>query len=665
MLGKRHAYFLAIFLSLATRALQLQFVYSNFKGANLTLDGVAAIKDDGLLQLTNSTDVKGHAFYPTPIYFRKSPSGTVQSFSISFVFAIQCDFVDGGVDGMAFFFAPSMNFSTAFANHFLGLFNDQTDGSPKNHIFAVELDTFQNSELKDIDNNHVGIDINSLVSKQAHSAGFYDDKATEFKNLTLSSGEAMQLWIEYNEESMQVSVTLAPLNTAKPRRLLLQATTNLSYVLKEPSYAGFSGATGPLHTLYSVLAWSFGLNSPAPPINITDLPKLPHGNQKHHSKVLEIVLPIATGMLVLAAGITTVLVIRRQQKYAELREDWEAEFGPHRFSYKDLYHATEGFKNKSLLGEGGFGKVYKGVLPKSKAEVAIKKVSHESRQGMKEFISEIVTIGRLRHRNIVKLLGYCRRKDELILVYDYMKNGSLDKYLHCKENEFSLDWTQRFHIIKGVACGLLYLHEKWEKIVIHRDIKASNVLLDTEMNGRLGDFGLSKLYDHGTNVQTTRVVGTMGYLAPELLRTGKSSPLTDVFAFGTFLLEVTCGQRPIRHETQDDHIMLVDWVLENWQNGSLMQTVDRRLDGNYNNDEVNMVLKLGLLCAHPLAAARPAMKEVMQYLVGDMPLPEMTPANFCFNMMSIMQSRGFKPSTLSDSGIMTSICTFSGLSGGR
>jgi serine/threonine protein kinase len=134
-----------------------------------------------------------------------------------------------------------------------------------------------------------------------------------------------------------------------------------------------------------------------------------------------------------------------------------------------------------LLGIGGFGRVYRGVLPKSRLDVAVKRVSHESRQGIKEFVSEVVSIGRLRHRNLVQLLGYCRRKGELLLVYDYMPNGSLDKYLYGHEDDKApLDWAQRIRIVKGVASGLLYIHEDWEQVVIHRDVKASNVLLDAE-----------------------------------------------------------------------------------------------------------------------------------------------------------------------------------------
>jgi serine/threonine protein kinase len=142
-------------------------------------------------------------------------------------------------------------------------------------------------------------------------------------------------------------------------------------------------------------------------------------------------------------------------------EDWELDYGPHRFKFKDLYIATKGFKDKELLGSGGFGRVYRGVLSTSKLEIAVKRVSHESRQGMREFIAEIVSIGRLRHRNLVQLLGYCRRKGELLLVYDYMPNGSLDKYLY-DQPKVTLNWSQRFRVIKGVALGLVYLHEEWE-----------------------------------------------------------------------------------------------------------------------------------------------------------------------------------------------------------
>ncbi|KAG8081406.1 hypothetical protein GUJ93_ZPchr0007g3204 [Zizania palustris] len=583
---------LSFLVALITLALNLvtaiseeqQFVFSGFSGRNLSLDGAATVTPDGVLELSNRTvHIKGHAFYPTPWKFRNSPNGTVQSFSINFVFGMVPVYSDMCTDGMTFLISPTKDLSGAQHSQYLGLLNKTTDGKASNHIFAVELDSSQNTEFQDIDDNHVGIDINSLTSVQSQSAGFYTSDV--FNNLSLVSRKAMQVWVDYDGEATEIKVTIAPLKARKPLRPLLSVTHDLSTVLRDPSYVGFSASTGPINSLYCVLGWSLGINRPAPAIDISKLPKLPRIGPKPQSTVLEIVLPIATATFILLLGATAVLVARRRMRYAELHEDWEAEFGPHRFSYKDLFHATDGFKNRNLLGLGGFGKVYKGVLPVSKLQVAVKRVSHDSKQGIREFIAEIVSIGRLRHRNLVPLLGYCRRKGELLLVYEYMPNGSLDKHLYCEDDKPTLDWAHRFQIIKGVASGLFYLHERWQKVVIHRDIKASNVLLDNEMNARLGDFGLARLYDHGTDPQTTHVVGTMGYLAPELARTGKATPLTDVYAFGIFILEVTCGKRPIDNYAEDNSQILIDCVVENWHRGSLTSTLDKRLLGDCDADE--------------------------------------------------------------------------------
>ncbi|KAF8006102.1 hypothetical protein BT93_K0413 [Corymbia citriodora subsp. variegata] len=241
---------------------------------------------------------------------------------------------------------------------------------------------------------------------------------------------------------------------------------------------------------------------------------------------------------------------------------------------------------------------------------------------MRQFIAEIISIGRLRHRNIVTLLGYCRRKGELFLVYDYMPNGSLDKYLH-NQPKVTLNWSQRFSVIKGIAHGLSYLHEGWEQVVIHRDIKASNILLDSELNGRLGDFGLARLYDHGTDPQTTHLVGTLGYLAPENTRTTKATTYTDVFALGAFLLEVACGRRPIESQEEEDMI-LVDWVFSCWDKGDILEARDPNLGTDFVAKEVELVLQLGLLCSHFEPTARPSMRQVVQYLEGDLAMQELS-----------------------------------------
>jgi len=639
-----------------------QFIYSSFTSANLTMDGTATVRPPGLLELTNGTlQLKGHAFHPTPLRFRESGgAGAVRSFSTSFVFGILSAYPDMSAHGIIFVVSPTTDFSTALASQYLGLVNVTSNGDERNRIFAVELDTLQQDEFRDINDNHVGVDINSLISLDSSDAGYYDDEGS-FKNLSLISHEEMRVWVDYDAASIRINVTLALLSLAKPAKPLISAIYNLSSVLTHMAYVGFSSATGSFNSRHYVLGWSFAMDVPAPAIDITKLPKLPREGPKARSKVLEIVLPIASAAVVFCLGTAIILLMRRRRKYSELREDWEVEFGPHRFPYKDLHRATEGFRNKNLLGVGGFGRVYKGVLPISDLDIAVKKVSHNSSQGMKEFIAEVASLGRLQHRNLVRLLGYCRRKGELLLVYEYMSNGSLDKYLYDQDKRPTLSWPQRFKIIKDIASGLLYLHEEWEKVVIHRDIKASNVLLDSGMNGRLGDFGLARLYNHGTDPQSTHVVGTIGYLAPELARTSKATPLTDVFAFGTFILEVTCGRRPIFQDAIGSQIMLVDWVLEHWRGGTLADTVDANLHGDFIVSEACLVLELGLMCSHPFVNARPSMRQVEQFLSKEVPLPELRPTNMSFHMLALTtQNQGFDSYVQSyPSSSMASISTTS------
>ncbi|OEL22731.1 L-type lectin-domain containing receptor kinase IV.2 [Dichanthelium oligosanthes] len=618
-----------------------QFVYNGFAGESLSLDGSATVTPNGLLMLTNGTiQMKGHAFHPSPLPFRYAAAAqnatTARSFSTTFVFAIYGPYGDLSSHGLAFFVSADKELlSTALPGQFLGLLNNTDNGSRSAHVFAVEFDTLLNADFRDINSNHVGINVDSLRSIDAADAGYYDDGTGRFQNLSLVGRKAMQVWVDYDGGATQVTVTVAPLGVPRPKKPLLRTIVDLSEVVQSTAYVGFTSATGVLFSRHFVAGWSFALDVPAPALNVTALPALPRAGSKPRSKVLEIVLPIASVTLLLTVGVLICTVVRRRIKYAEVREDWEVALGTHRFSYKELFHATRGFSDKRLLGKGGFGSVYKGVLHKSAMEVAVKKVSHESKQGMEEFLTEASSIGQLRHRNLVQLLGYCRRKGELLLVYDYMPNGSLDKYLYDR-SKGTLDWPQRFHIIRGVASGLLYLHEEWEQIVIHRDVKASNVLLDSGMNGRLGDFGLARLYEHGDDPQTTRVVGTMGYLAPELGHTGKATPATDVFSFGAFLLEVTCGRRPIEEDEHNNRVVLVDWVAEHWRRGLIIDAADTMIPNGFDPEEITLVLKLGLMCSHPLPNARPSMRQVIQYLDGDKLLPNLSPTSLNFAMVERM-----------------------------
>ncbi|KAJ4702731.1 Lectin-receptor kinase [Melia azedarach] len=625
------------FIPFASTEDENQFIYHNFYvEPRLHRQGEASIRHNGLLQLTSSDHqlLKSNAFYPSPIKFNTSCPRS-HSFSTTFVFAIVGGVLNSGGNGMAFVISPSTDFSNALDGPFLGIFNLSNNGLATNHILAIELDTVQSTGFNDRDGNHVGIDVNSIISNVSAPAAFFSDIDGKHKSLSLKGGNPIQIWIEYDGAEKLLNVTLAPITIPRPKRPLLSATLDLSPILLNSMYVGFSAATGALVSDHYILGWSFNKGGQAKSLDISKLPSMPVRSPPAAKSILErrlisIVLILAV-VVVLITILAAVYFVKRE-KYGEINEDWEREYGPQRFLYKNLYKATKGFKDKEVIGNGGFGKVYRGVLS-SNEEIAVKKVSHDSKQGMKEFIAEIVSMGRLRHRNLVKLRGYCRRKGEFLLVYDYMPNGSLDKILH-RRTKLSLNWFQRFRIIRGVASGLLYLHEDWEQVVLHRDIKPANVLLDNDLNGKLGDFGLARLYDHGSTLQTTKLVGTFGYIAPELLRTGKASTSTDVYSFGVFMLEVACGRRSIEQEGLTEEVNLVDWVTGCWKRGAILVSSDPRLEGLYAEDQMELVLKLGLFCSHRNPAARPSMRQVMQYLDGEVTLPDMPPEGVVIGLFS-------------------------------
>ncbi|KAJ4702722.1 Lectin-receptor kinase [Melia azedarach] len=612
------------FIPLASTQDENQFIYHNFYvEMQLHRHGLTSIRSNGLLQLTSSDGElqAGNAFYPFPIKF--NTSSRPLSFSTNFVFAIVAEELNSGGNGMAFLISSSTDFSEAAAGSYMGIFNQSNEGLATNHILAIELDTVQSPEFKDINGNHVGIDVNSMISKVSAPAGYFSDTDGQFKSLFLQSGNPIQTWIEYDGAEKLLNVTLAPITIPRPKRPLLSETLDLSQILLDSMNVGFSASTGTRVSDHYVLGWSFNKGGQAESLNISQLPSIPVRSPPASKAILQprliIIVLILPVVFVLITTLAAVYYVRRK-KYEEIYEDWEREYGPQRFLYKDLYKATKGFKDKEVIGNGGFGKVYRGVLP-SNEEIAVKKVSHDSKQGMKEFVAEVVSMGRLRHRNLVKLRGYCRRKGEFLLVYDYMPNGSLDKILH-RNTETSLNWLQRFRIIRGVASGLLYLHEDWEQVVLHRDIKPANVLLDNDLNGKLGDFGLARLYDHGSTLHTTKLVGTFGYMAPELMRTRKASTGTDVYAFGVFMFEVACGRRSIEQEGLTEAVNLVDWVTDYWERGAILESSDPKLEGLYAEEQMELVLKLGLFCTHPNPAARPSMRQVMQYLDGEVMLPD-------------------------------------------
>ncbi|XP_009780725.1 L-type lectin-domain containing receptor kinase S.4-like [Nicotiana tabacum] len=618
----RLIFFLVFFILISRKVFSDQeFVYNGFSGivaSYLSVNGIAEIEKTGALRLTNETSRSvGHAFYKSAINFKNFSNRKVSSFSTAFAFGIVPEYAKLGGHGFAFTISRSKDMKGALPSQYLGLLNSRNIGNFSNHLFAVEFDTVQDFEFGDISDNHVGIDINNLKSNASVNASYFSEGNSTKQKLFLQCGKTIQAWIDYDSNRNVLNVTLS-LSSVKPNYSILSFPVDLSPILEEFMYVGFSASTGLLASSHYIFGWSFKMNGKAQSLDLDLLPNLP-GPKKDQTTL--IVATSLSAVVFLAFGVVLTLYIIWKIKNIDVIEPWELEIGPHRFSYKELKKATRGFRDKELLGFGGFGRVYKGTLPKTNTDVAVKRINHDAKQGLQEFVSEIATIGRLRHRNLVQLIGWCRRKGDLLLVYDFMPNGSLDKYIY-DEPRVILTWDQRFKIIKGVASGLLYLHEEWEQTVIHRDIKAGNVLLDAEMNGRLGDFGLAKLYEHGANPSTTRVVGTLGYLAPELTKTGKPTTSSDVFAFGALLLEVACGRRPIEAKALPEELILVDWVWDKWKEGAILEVVDPRLNSKYDEMEAVVVLKLGLMCSNNTPSKRPSMRLVVRYLEGEVALPE-------------------------------------------
>ncbi|RLN30638.1 L-type lectin-domain containing receptor kinase IX.1-like [Panicum miliaceum] len=349
------------------------------------------------------------------------------------------------------------------------------------------------------------------------------------------------------------------------------------------------------------------------------------------------------GVLLIGLGPSICLLCRRRRKRVrqtmereleegdflddepEMQDDFEKGTGPKRFRYGELAIATDDFSDNHKLGEGAFGSVYRGFLKELNLDVAIKKVSESSKQGRKEYASEVSIISRLRHRNLVQLIGWCHGGGELLLVYELMPNGSLDTHLYSSASGNTvLPWPLRHAIVLGLGSALLYLHRDWEQCVLHRDIKPSNVMLDASFHAKLGDFGLARLVDHARGSHTTVLAGTMGYMDPECMITGPASAESDVYSFGVVLQEIACGRRPmVARRGEDDVVHLVQWVWEFYGRRDILNAADARLKGEFDGREVETVMIVGLWCAHPDRSLRPSIRQAVNVLRLEAPLPSL------------------------------------------
>ncbi|KAF3451125.1 hypothetical protein FNV43_RR07215 [Rhamnella rubrinervis] len=302
--------------------------------------------------------------------------------------------------------------------------------------------------------------------------------------------------------------------------------------------------------------------------------------------------------------------------YMRRKSDSDVDEGPrpNSFSYAELKAATEDFSSSNKLGEGGFGSVYKGTLSDGRV-VAVKQLSVESHQGKRQFIAEIATISAVQHRNLVKLYGCCIEGNRRILVYEYLENKSVDQALF-EKTDLHLDWHTRFNMCLGTARGLAYLHEESRPRIVHRDVKASNILLDAELCPKISDFGLAKLYDDKKTHISTRVAGTIGYLAPEYAMRGHLTEKADVFGFGVVALEILSGRPNSDNSLESEKIYLLEWAWTLHENKQSLGLVDPRLT-EFDEEEATRIIGVALLCTQASPMMRPAMSRVVAMLTGD------------------------------------------------
>ncbi|KAL7128267.1 hypothetical protein ABFS83_14G304700 [Erythranthe nasuta] len=656
-----------LILALSIFFFALSFSNPIFPSTNITLFGDASLNSSSviltkqkncttaayppppqpLLQLPAATiSTVGRAFYANPIRFLDPKSNATASFYSSFSFTItntdSCPFGDG----FAFLITPTTTYFS-LEDGYMGL-PPENEASPSSQdsYFAVEFDTNFDPYLENIRGSHIGIDVNNV-----HSLASVDVDL-------IKNGQEMTAWIEYRDSEKKIKVWVWYAKQNRPLDPILVTRIDLSKQFKEFMYVGFTASNGggKGSSIHTVDKWRFKtFFGNRPPSNTTlmdivvsqggeeDCLLCPHrntaveiGSYNYHrpnTTILNLVLifgGFAAAAILIAAVIVGFCVclarrrrLRRAHREREMRRFRGGRMVPHMLSLNEIKSATNGFNQDKIIGEGASAVVYEGAIP-SCGSVAVKRFNHENKYESSisqiPFNTEFATmVGCLRHRNLVQLQGWCCEKNELILVFERMPNGSLDKILHNRTNLTKfLTWERRLNILRGVASALIHLHEECENQIIHRDVKTCNILLDTEFNAKLGDFGLAEVYRRGSTTRYATVpAGTMGYLAPEYVFSGVPTVKTDVYSFGVVVLEVATGRRPV----DESRAAITDYVWDLWEKGVICEAADANMIGGFERKEMEGVLMVGLLCAHPDCGRRPTMMEAARMLRWESPVP--------------------------------------------
>ncbi|XP_068657024.1 L-type lectin-domain containing receptor kinase IX.1-like [Aristolochia californica] len=556
-------------------------------------------------------------FQHVPIWDKATQRLT--DFTTHFSFSIETLRPDHYGHGLVFYLVP-VNFQIPLNSDggFLGLFNTTTLATPtRNKIVTVEFDSSVDGQYWDPPVQHVGICVNTLRS------AIYVPW-----NASLHSGVVANAWVDYNSRNKRLSVFLTYAdNPTFDGKYNFSYEVDLREVLPEWVSIGFSAATGRYVEANKVHSWEFNSSLEMKERNVTA------DGEKQKEEVNKWMVGFAAswgavficGLIIASVMFWRRKITSKKRKktvgLTSINTDLERGTWPKKFSYEELVASTNNFSEERKLGEGGFGSVYKGYLTDFDMFVAVKKISSRSKQGKKEYLTEVNVISSLRHRNLVRLIGWCHQRGQFLLVYEFMPNGSLNTHLF--GNKIFLSWEVRYKIALGLASALLYLHEEWEQCVVHRDIKSSNVMLDSGFNAKLGDFGLAKLMDHELGPRTTGLAGTWGYLAPEYISKGKASKESDVYSFGVVALEIACGRRPVENTEDETTMRLVEWVWELHGNGLVLEAVDKSLDTAFDVKQMERLMIVGLWCAHPDHSLRPSIKQAIQVLSFEAALPEL------------------------------------------
>ncbi|BBN13019.1 protein MpRLK-Pelle_L-LEC25 [Marchantia polymorpha subsp. ruderalis] len=603
--------------------------FSCSDGGDISCGGAVSINQlsGGIILLAPSSNRSqpgswGTALTSKPIDLLDPQTKAWHSFSTFFQFMITSLRGDWAGDGMVFALLGDGGFRGVAGTGF-GVYNESKQVVK---TLAVEFDTFftkADERVGDVDSNHVGVDTEVSQSKASKSAS----------NLGMKLfGNQVFVWIDYDALTQILEVRINYLKFPKPAVSFLNTTINLTEVFgSSPIYAGFSTANGASNKsgIYHIAEWSFehfpAVGSAGSQFNPGSRSLNGTGSSTNE---VALIAGVTAGafFLLLLAGLLVFCVWRRSDSRSRLRTGTgltsSIAMGHNslQYTYDQLRHATSQFSSK--LGQGGFGSVYEGWLQPPRGgkpqHVAVKRMVETSTPG--EFESEVLTVSEVRHKGIVKLLGWCSHEGVFLIVYELMPNGSLDKALFYADDGYVLPWESRMNILKGVAEALHYLHDSHDQKeqIIHRDIKTSNILLDADYNPKLGDFGLARVLDRTKNPAPMTVAGTPGFLAPEVSVDETFTTRSDVYAFGMVALEIVTGRQAMTHTES-----LKDIVWKKREEETLLSCVDFRLDNlGYDQRMAEKVLGLGLLCCLYDPHARPTMKEVVEILAGSKPLPD-------------------------------------------